>query len=151
MITALLASTAALAQSAPTERPMVGDRPLVQIKPQGSKAAKQQTSQATGETEAGQAGEAPPSKPAKASKSGKSAAKPPVAAQLQACLEVEDGSKERLDCFDAVFPPKPRASKAGAKQPPAKTAADCRFLKEEDERLGCFNGFAGAGAKPPAQ
>jgi hypothetical protein len=65
-------------------------------------------------------------------------AKPQSAAQkLQACLEIEDGTKGRLDCFDAVFPPKPSA-KAHA----AKAVADCRLTKEEDERLTCFNGFA---------
>ena len=35
-----------------------------------------------------------------------------------------------------VIPPaaKPKAMKA-------KTVADCKFTKEEDERLACFNGF----------
>jgi hypothetical protein len=60
-----------------------------------------------------------------------------IAKKLQACLEIDDGSKERLDCYDAVFPPKPNP-KARA----AKVVADCRFTKEEDERLTCFNGFA---------
>jgi hypothetical protein len=60
------------------------------------------------------------------------------AEKLLACLEIEDGSKPRLDCFDAVFPPKPPKAKPG----PAKGVADCRFVKEEDERLTCFNGFA---------
>jgi hypothetical protein len=60
-----------------------------------------------------------------------------VAAKLQACLEIEDATKGRLDCYDAVFPPKPNL-KARA----AKGVADCRFTKEEDERLTCFNGFA---------
>jgi len=60
-----------------------------------------------------------------------------IAEKLQACLEIEDGTKGRLDCFDAVFPPKPNP-----KAPAAKAVADCRFTKEEDERLTCFNGFA---------
>lgn len=60
-----------------------------------------------------------------------------IAHKLQACLEIEDGTKGRLDCFDAVFPPKPNP-KARA----AKAVADCRFAKEEDERLTCFNDFA---------
>jgi hypothetical protein len=65
-------------------------------------------------------------------------AKPQSAAQkLQACLEIEDGTKGRLDCFDAVFPPKP-----SAKPHAAKAVADCRLTKEEDDRLTCFNGFA---------
>jgi hypothetical protein len=60
-----------------------------------------------------------------------------IAEKLQACLEIEDGSKGRLDCYDAIFAPKPNP-----KAPAAKAVADCRFTKEEDERLGCFNGFA---------
>ena len=60
-----------------------------------------------------------------------------IAKRLQACLEVEDGTKGRLDCYDAIIAPKPNP-KAGA----AKGFADCRFKKEEDERLACFNGFA---------
>jgi len=60
-----------------------------------------------------------------------------VAEKLQACLEIEDGTKGRLDCYDAIFPPKPNP-----KAPAAKAVADCRFTKEEDERLTCFNGFA---------
>jgi hypothetical protein len=62
---------------------------------------------------------------------------PSTAEKLQACLEIEDGTKGRLDCFDAIFPPKPNP-KAHA----AKGVADCRFTKEEDDRLTCFNGFA---------
>jgi hypothetical protein len=60
-----------------------------------------------------------------------------VAEKLQACLEIEDGTKGRLDCYDAIFPPKPNP-----KAPAAKAVADCRFTKEEDDRLTCFNGFA---------
>ena len=60
-----------------------------------------------------------------------------IAGKLKACLEIEDGTKGRLDCYDAVFPPKPNP-----KAPAAKGVADCRFTKEEDERLTCFNGFA---------
>jgi hypothetical protein len=64
-------------------------------------------------------------------------AKLSIAARLQACLDIDDGTKGRLDCYDAVFAPKPN--------PKAKAAdrvADCRFTKEEDERLSCYNGFA---------
>jgi hypothetical protein len=65
-------------------------------------------------------------------------AKPPsIAARLQACLEIDDATKGRLDCYDAIFPPKPNP-----KAPAAKGVADCRFTKEEDDRLTCFNGFA---------
>jgi hypothetical protein len=60
-----------------------------------------------------------------------------IAKRLQVCLEIDDATKGRLDCYDAVFPPKPNP-----KAPAAKGVADCRFTKEEDERLTCFNGFA---------
>jgi hypothetical protein len=54
--------------------------------------------------------------------------------KLRSCLTIEDGSKERLDCYDGIIPPDPKP-----KPPVAKRVADCKFLKEEDERLGCFN------------
>jgi hypothetical protein len=57
--------------------------------------------------------------------------------KLQACLEIDDATKERLNCYDAIFPPKPNP-----KAPAAKAVADCHFIKEEDDRLTCFNGFA---------
>ncbi|MGJ5177025.1 hypothetical protein ACQR16_01690 [Bradyrhizobium oligotrophicum] len=103
-LAAALYCTSALAQSS---APMVGDRPLVQVKPKGMKTAA-----------------ATPAKPQS------------MAVKLQACLEIEDGTKERLDCYDAVIPPaaKPKAVKA-------KAVADCKFTKEQDERLACFNGF----------
>jgi hypothetical protein len=59
------------------------------------------------------------------------------------CLSIEDGYKERLDCYDSIFAPDPKP-----KPPVAKLAADCRFLKEQDERLACFNRFL-APQKPP--
>jgi hypothetical protein len=107
----MLYSAAALAQAGPP--PTVGGKPLVQIKPRDATA-----------------------------KPGAAAAKPKgppqsIAKRLQACLEIDDGSKGRLDCYDAVFAPKPNP-----KAPAAKGVADCRFKKEEDERLTCFNGFA---------
>jgi hypothetical protein len=89
--------------------PTVGGTPLVQVKPRGA-AAKTQSA---------------PAKPQS------------IAGKLQACLEIDDATKGRLDCYDAVFPPKPNP-----KAPAAKGVADCRFTKEEDERLTCFNGFA---------
>ena len=70
-------------------------------------------------------------KAAVASSKGKS-----IAEKLQACLNVDDGTKYRLDCFDAVIPPKSTPNPAAAKK-----VMDCRFLKEQDERLTCFNGF----------
>lgn len=97
-------SAVASAQSAP---PMVGDKPLVQVRPKGGAAKPKPNA---------------------------------LAAKLQECLAIEDGSKERLDCYDAVIAPKPAAGKR--KLPPAKAVADCRLVKEQDERLSCFNGFA---------
>lgn len=70
-----------------------------------------------------------------------------IATKLQACLDIEDGTKGRLDCFDAVIAPKPPKPKPTA----AKAVADCRFIKEEDERLTCFNGFAERIPKLPAR
>ena len=32
-----------------------------------------------------------------------------VAVRMQACLEIDDETKERLNCYDAIFPPKPKA------------------------------------------
>ena len=94
-----------------------------------------------------QAGAGPPTvggKPLVQVKPGKEAPKgkaQSTAHKLQACLEIEDGTKGRLDCFDAIFPPKPNP-KPNPKAPAAKAVADCRLIKEEDERLTCFNGFA---------
>jgi hypothetical protein len=102
-------SAAAFAQGNP---PTVGEKPLVQVKPKKPAAPKDAAPQDKGK---------PPS----------------IAGKLKACLEIEDGTKGRLDCYDAVFPPKPNP-----KAPKAKGVADCRFTKEEDERLTCFNGFA---------
>src|ERR1700740_657087 len=65
--------------------------------------------------------------------------------KLRGCLTIEDGSKERLDCYDGIVPPDPKP-----KPPVAKKVADCKFLKEEDERLGCFNRFLAKPAQPAA-
>src|ERR1700735_3946029 len=65
--------------------------------------------------------------------------------KLRGCLTIEDGSKERLDCYDGVVPPDPKP-----KPRAAKVVADCKFLKEEDERLGCFNRFLAKPARPVA-
>jgi hypothetical protein len=66
-------------------------------------------------------------------------------AKMKDCLLIEDGYKERLDCYDAVIKPEPRAA---AKK--AKTASECRFLKEEDQRLSCYNGFVAPKQKAQA-
>jgi hypothetical protein len=82
----------------------------------------------------------PAAKPAAAKQAKPKAApaKPQsIAAKLQACLDIDDATKERLMCYDAIFPPTPKP-----KAPAAKGVMDCRFIKEEDERLTCFNGFA---------
>ena len=109
----VFSSAAAMAQGAP---PTVGGKPLVQVKPKAAAA-----------------------KPnAAAAKPNAAAAKPQsIAAKLQACLEIDDATKERLNCYDAIFTPKPNP-----KAPAAKAVTDCRFHKEEDDRLTCFNGFA---------
>jgi hypothetical protein len=103
----VLYSAAAMAQGTP---PTVGGKPLVQVKPRGEAAKSKAT---------------PKPKP------------PSNAEKLQACLEIDDATKERLSCYDAIFPPQPKP-----KAPVAKGVNDCRFHKEEDERLTCFNGFA---------
>jgi hypothetical protein len=106
----VLYSAAAMAQGSP---PTVGGKPLVQVKPQGkphNAAAKSQSA---------------PAKPQS------------IAAKLQVCLDIDDATKERLNCYDAIFAPKPNP-----KAPAAKAVMDCRFTKEEDDRLTCFNGFA---------
>jgi hypothetical protein len=60
-----------------------------------------------------------------------------VAQKLQACQDIDDATKERLNCYDAIYAPQPKP-----KAPAAKGVNDCRFVKEEDERLTCYNGFA---------
>lgn len=108
---AVLYSAAAMAQDSP---PTVGGKPLVQVKPHAAAAKPNAKSNAK-----------PNAKPKS------------IAGRLQACLEIDDETKGRLECDDAIFPPKPNP-----KAPAAKAVADCRFIKEEDERLTCYNGFA---------
>jgi hypothetical protein len=121
---AILYSAAALAQgtapgtapspttppAAGSAPPTVGGKPLVQV---GSK------------------------KPSAGKKSEKPAKPQSIAQKLQACGDIDDGTKDRLTCYDAVFKPEPKAKPAAA-----KGVNECRFLKEEDERLACYNGFA---------
>ena len=64
--------------------------------------------------------------------------------KLKDCLLIEDGYKERLDCYDAVIPPDP---KPNVKKP--KVVTECRYLKEQDERLACYNGFVAKKSPPP--
>jgi hypothetical protein len=61
---------------------------------------------------------------------------------LRTCLQMEDQSKERLDCYDAKIARAARQTSA-----PAKTVRECRFLQEKDERLECFNRFVNAPPK----
>ena len=120
VIVAVMYSAAAIAQSSPPPaQPMIGDKPLVQVKPKGTATAAKSKG----------AGEKLPEKPKS------------MAQKLQACLEIDDATKERLNCYDAVIPPKPKA-KQSAKAGPAKSVTECSAIKEEDERLTCFNGFA---------
>lgn len=98
---------------------MVGDKPLVQVKPKALAA------------------------------NSKVGAKNPLknqsmAVRLQACLDIDDGTKERLDCYDGVIKPEPKE-----KAPTAKRVVDCKFTKEEDQRLACFNGFVESMPKLP--
>ena len=65
-----------------------------------------------------------------------------------ACLDQDDGTKERLNCFDKLLPPQVRQVLV---QEAPKNVTDCRYVKEEDQRLNCFNRFvAGAAPKPAA-
>jgi hypothetical protein len=116
---ALLYPAAALAQgTAPgttppdtAAPPTVGDKPLVQA---GKKKGAAKKSEA-----------AAPAKPQS------------VAQKLQACQDIDDATKERLNCYDEIFKPQPKPKPSAA-----KGVNDCRFVKEEDERLTCYNGFA---------
>jgi len=123
VIAAVLYSAAAIAQtSEPAKPPMIGDKPLVQVKPKGAKSKDTQPADAA----AAKSAKAAPGKPKS------------MAQKLQACLEIDDGTKERLNCYDAVIVPKPNP-KAKA---PVKSVTECGGFKDEEERLTCFNGFA---------
>jgi hypothetical protein len=127
MILALVAVLYSAAAFAQTDTPMVGDKPLVQVKPKGGGKGTKEAA-AKGKPEAA----APKGKPQS------------TAVKLQACLDIDDGTKDRLNCYDGVIPPQPKPKPAKA-----KGVADCRFFKEEDERLACFNGFAESIPKLP--
>jgi hypothetical protein len=55
---------------------------------------------------------------------------------FRSCLSEEAGTKERLDCYDAILPPQPRA---GFKT--AKTINECRHAREQDARLICYDSY----------
>ena len=121
-LVALLCSTAVMAQTSPPPAagappasgppPTVGGQPLVQVKPRSAKAAAAPAAKESGQPKS-------------------------IAKRLQACLDIDDGTKGRLDCYDAIFPPKPNP-----KAKPADRVMDCKSTKEEDARLNCYNGFA---------
>ena len=143
VLVAVLYSAAAIAQSSPpppgsdaAKPPTVGGKPLVQVKPKAAPKKKE----AAEEAPADAAKDAPAAAPKASTKSSAKAApgKPKsMAGRLQACLEIDDMTKERLNCYDAVIAPKPNP-KAKA---PVKAVTECSGFKEEDERLTCFNGF----------
>jgi hypothetical protein len=147
VLVAVLYSAAAIAQSSPpapagsdaAKPPTVGGKPLVQVKPKAATKKKDAAQDAS--TDANDAPAAAPKASAKTgAKTGAKAApgKPKsIAGRLQACMEIDDATKERLNCYDAVIPPKPNP-KAKA---PATAVTECSGFKEEDERLRCFNGF----------
>jgi hypothetical protein len=89
-------------------------------------------------------GAAPPPKPAKEAKAKTPSAKGSIAVRLQSCQDIEDGTKGRLDCYDEVIKPAPKPKTAAA-----KTVMECKFVKEEDERLNCYNGFVDSMPKLP--
>jgi hypothetical protein len=105
-------TSAPTAPAQPAPAPTVGGKPLVQVgtkKPAGEKKS---------------AAKPAPGKPLS------------IAQKLQACQDIDDATKERLTCYDGVFPPQPKPKPAAA-----KSVSECRFLKEEDDRLTCFNRF----------
>jgi hypothetical protein len=63
------------------------------------------------------------------------------------CLDQDDGTKERLNCFDKLVPPQVRQVLV---QEAPKNVTDCRYVKEEDQRLKCFNHFVVPSAPKPA-
>jgi hypothetical protein len=59
-----------------------------------------------------------------------------INAGLIKCLSAPDGTRERLDCFDAVIAPLAKIKAS------SRDVADCRYYIEQDQRLACFNDFA---------
>src|ERR1700761_3870647 len=83
-------------------------------------------------------------KPAKTDAAKTPSAKGSIAVRLQACQDIEDGSKGRLDCYDEGIKPAPKPNPAAA-----KTVMECKYTKEEDARLTCYNGFVDMMPKLP--
>ncbi|MBA2400589.1 MAG: hypothetical protein H0V72_18195 [Bradyrhizobium sp.] len=106
-------TTTPAAPASPAASPTVGGKPLVQVGTKKSGAEKKSAAKP-----------APPGKPLS------------PAQKLQACQDIDDATKERLSCYDGVFAPQPKPKPAAA-----KSVSECRFLKEEDQRLTCFNRF----------
>jgi hypothetical protein len=126
---AILCPATAFAQGTTTHTPAagpptVGGKPLLQI---GAKKPPATKRPAAGKKQAA----------TKKQTAGKKEPPKSVAQKLQACQDIDDGTKDRLNCYDAIFAPKPKP-----KPRAAKGVNECRFLKEEDERLACYNGFA---------
>src|SRR5258708_35618706 len=65
--------------------------------------------------------------------------------KLRRCLEFKDMTMPRLICYDAIVPPRTKP-----KPGPAEVVNACRFLREDDERLICFNRFVEDPDKPVA-
>ncbi len=76
------------------------------------------------------------------------AATPEEMAQLRSCLSIDNKTKERIDCYDAVIRPAPFFP-----PPLAKVVDECRFIDEKDVRLLCFNRFVAttSAPNPPAR
>jgi hypothetical protein len=138
VLVAVLYSAAAIAQTSDPAKPppTVGGKPLVQVKPKAAKKDAAAPADAAATDPA--ANDAPAKKgSAKSAKAAPGAPKS-MAQKLQACLDIDDGTKDRLNCYDAVIKPKPNPKAKG----PAKSVTECSAFKDEEERLGCFNGFA---------
>jgi hypothetical protein len=108
-----------------------------------SAAAFAQTSTPPADQPPTAAKEAAPAKQAKA-KTATPKAKGSIAVRLQACQDIDDGTKGRLDCYDEVIKHAPKEKAAAA-----KTVMECKYTKEEDERLACYNGFVDMMPKLP--
>lgn len=58
------------------------------------------------------------------------------------CLSLPDGTRARLDCFDAVIAPLSKT------KPTPRDVANCRYYTEQDQRLACFDDFAHSITRP---
>ena len=132
-VAAVLYSASAFAQT--DKPPMIGDKPLVQVKPKASKS-KQAPKEAAPDAQPADAAKEAPKGAAKSAKAAPGKPKS-MAARLQACMDIDDGTKDRLNCYDGVVPPKPNPKAKG----PAKAVTECSAFKDEEERLTCYNGF----------